>query len=481
MGHRAIKYRSSLYADDAVLFAHPSAQEFRVVAEILKLFGAASGLQVNLGKCSLTPMFGCQDILPMLQAILPCEVTQFPIRYLGLSLSTKKIPKSQLQPLVDKVVAKLPLWQGPVPARGSRLVLIKAVLCSIPVYVLMAEQLPPWAIHELDSTCRRFFWAGADSSDKGKCQVSTEVVCSPKEHGGLDIPNFRLTGYALQLRWLWLQRTAEERAWAELNLKIDPMVRAFFEAPVQVQIGNGKGQRTLFWADRWLQGQPLFDLAPGVNAVPPRIRKRRTVAEALQDRQWIRDVRGSRTVQVIIEFIHLRQRIEATSLDTNPDRFNWRWTANGQYTAWSAYEMLHKGKTYLEGADRIWQHRAPLRVNMFLWLAAHRRLWTADRRHRHNLEATEMCPLYHQELETSDHILVNCSFAKSVWWEVLRWAGCTCPFVPEATLQDWWSHLLRQQAPQRRKGLHTLVMLIAWSLWKERNARVFDSHCLPSS
>ena len=32
------------------------------------------------------------------------------------------------------------------------------------------------------------------------------------------------------------------------------------------------------------------------------------------------------------------------------------------------------------------------------------------------------------------------------------------------------------QVKERRRGLDTLVMSIIWALWKERNARHFDSH-----
>lgn len=82
--------------------------------------------------------------------------------------------------MIEKVAAKLPVWQGPLMPRSSRLVLIKAVLCSIPIYMMMAEQLPPWAMRGLEGICRKFFWEGADASVRGKCMVNWETVCSPR-------------------------------------------------------------------------------------------------------------------------------------------------------------------------------------------------------------------------------------------------------------------------------------------------------------
>lgn len=110
-------------------------------------------------KCSITQIFADENLLPAPQQVMPCWIAEFPVKYLGLPLSTK-ILKAHLHAIVDKVAARLPLWQGPLMPQSSRLVLIKTVLTSIPIYILMAEKLPPWAIDELNNICRRFFWAG---------------------------------------------------------------------------------------------------------------------------------------------------------------------------------------------------------------------------------------------------------------------------------------------------------------------------------
>jgi hypothetical protein len=48
------------------------------------------------------------------------------------------------------------------------------------------------------------------------------------------------------------------------------------------------GTETLFWKDRWLNGQRLEDLAPHVSRlVSKRIVNRRTVADALDNTRWV--------------------------------------------------------------------------------------------------------------------------------------------------------------------------------------------------
>jgi hypothetical protein len=147
-----IKFRCSLYADDIILFIRPSVQEARVVKEILRVFGEASGLKTNLAKCSVTPIFGEEDVLSEIVAILGCQIQEFPIRYLGLQLSTKKLPKAHVHSIVEAVARKLPPSQ--VMARSGRLVWIKSVLRAIPIYSMMVDCLLPWAVREIDAICR---------------------------------------------------------------------------------------------------------------------------------------------------------------------------------------------------------------------------------------------------------------------------------------------------------------------------------------
>lgn len=92
--------------------------------------------------CSITPIFGYEDQLQEFQAVPPCEILSFPIRYLGVRLSTRSLPKSQYRPLIEKVAAKLPAWQGPLLNKSGRLILVKLTLLAMPIYVMVSDKLP---------------------------------------------------------------------------------------------------------------------------------------------------------------------------------------------------------------------------------------------------------------------------------------------------------------------------------------------------
>jgi hypothetical protein len=240
MGTPAVRHHCSLYDDDVMLFMHPDAREARAIRELLRVFGEASGLHTNLAKCSITPIYGSDVSLPQLQQILWCLMSEFPITYLGLPLSTRKIPKARIQATIDSVALRLPPCHGSLMAKSGRLVWIKSVLAAVRIYATIADGLPPWAREEIDSICRRFLWTGTEGSVHGKCMVAWPAVCRPTDLSGLGVPDLHLTGIALQARWLWLRHTNETRAWAELPFSTSREVQTFFNMSTFTIVGNGR-------------------------------------------------------------------------------------------------------------------------------------------------------------------------------------------------------------------------------------------------
>jgi len=127
------------------------------VRQILTIFGEASRLKTNLAKCSITPVYGGEEALDDIVNILGCQEQPFPLKYLGLPLSTKPIPKAHFQEIVEAVARKLPPCHGSLMAKSGRLVWVKSVLRAVPIYAMMGDDLPTWARKEIDAICRKFF------------------------------------------------------------------------------------------------------------------------------------------------------------------------------------------------------------------------------------------------------------------------------------------------------------------------------------
>jgi len=86
-----------------------------------------------------------------------------------------------------------------------------------------------------------------------------------------------------------------------------------FRLAVDCIVGNGES--ILFWKDRWLNGRTINELAPNlIKAIPKRSLNRRTVAEALNNRRWVADIKGARTVQVLEDYLNIWDLVEGVAL-----------------------------------------------------------------------------------------------------------------------------------------------------------------------
>jgi hypothetical protein len=107
-GADPIKFRTSLYADDAALFVRPTLADVTNVHGLLQAFGDATGLKINLQKSQLFPRRCTElDLTPLINNFQG-QLGQFPCKYVGLSLHIGRTRRADEQALIDKIGARLP-------------------------------------------------------------------------------------------------------------------------------------------------------------------------------------------------------------------------------------------------------------------------------------------------------------------------------------------------------------------------------------
>ena len=310
VAHRSAKLRISMYADDAAIFLNPILEEVREVAYILSVFGNASGLLVNVAKSACFPI-RCEDLdLHHTLQFFNCPIKSFPCAYLGLPLHYRKLGRVEVQPLIEKVAARLPTWKGRLLSKIGRLRLVNAVLTSIPVHFLTVFPLQKWALKKIDRVRRSFLWKGAADANGGHCLVRWAKTNRPKKFGGLGILDLELFSRALRLRWLWLEWTEQDRPWVGMEVPCDSVDRQLFRASTVCVVGDGR--KASFWKSSWLDGRAPMDIAPGLFKFA--WRKNRKVREELQDQSWTRGLWRMNTVQEMVEFVTLWDLVQQVTL-----------------------------------------------------------------------------------------------------------------------------------------------------------------------
>jgi len=236
LARRALQHRISLYADDVVIFLRPFASDLEVMLDLLQLFGEASGLKTNVQKSSVLPIQCLEDDKAIIQKQLPYQILDFPCKYLGVPLSLRKLSKAQIQLIIDKIADQLPSWKADLLTRAGRKVLVQSVLTSMLVYLVMAMDLPPWALKAIDKIQRGFLWKGRKDVKGGHCLLACPKVARPQELGGLGISSLQQLGWALRMRWLWLQKTKPDKPWASFAIPVHPAIHSFFSTAIKSEV-----------------------------------------------------------------------------------------------------------------------------------------------------------------------------------------------------------------------------------------------------
>jgi hypothetical protein len=475
--------RASLYADDAAVFIKPIKEDIRVFASTLDAFGEVTGLVTNCNKSLVAPI-RCAglDLHDILQHF-PAKLTPFPMTYLGLPLSVTRLKTVHFMPLEDKIARKLAPWIGQLMAAPGRTVLVKAVLTAIVIYTATSLVLPAEVMKRIDGLRRAFLWAGCDKVTGGKCKINWERVCRPKIMGGLGVLNLGKFASALRLRWLWFEWATPAKPWLGLGTPCDEDDRNLFAAATTVKVGNGN--KACFWKSSWLDGLRPMDIAPSIFKITKR--KDCTVREAITDNFWISQIKFTEgiTPSHIHEFVTLWEKLNGIILDQHtPDRITWKFTNNGSFSTSSAYKMQFEGRTTTPLLKTVWKIWATPKCKFFAWLIIHNRVWTADRLQRRGWPNCGLCPLCNRVQESTAHLFFQCRFSLAVWNSVKAKIGLlditTTDWVHMVSVKEWWSKLTLARSPNR-KGLASLLMIVSWELWKERNSRVFRNVSAPST
>jgi hypothetical protein len=130
------------FADDTLLIGTKSWANVRALRVVLVLFESMSGLKVNFNKSMLVGVNIDDSWLRAAATTLHCKVGKVPFLYLGLPIGGDSRRLSFWEPVVARIRNRLSGWKSRFLSFGGRLVLLKSVLTSLPVYALSSLRLP---------------------------------------------------------------------------------------------------------------------------------------------------------------------------------------------------------------------------------------------------------------------------------------------------------------------------------------------------
>lgn len=225
-----------------------------------------------------------------------------------------------------------------------------------------------------------------------------------------------------------------------------------------------------------------MDIAPSIFQLSKR--KNSTVQEALLDLAWVARINISDGLSVnhLQQFHALWTLLEPIQLHEHvQDDISWNLTNNRVYSATSAYKVQFEGTIPTAMVPAVWSNWAPPKCKFFAWLVMKNRVWTADRLQKQGWPNCGLCQLCKREPESAAHILFKCRYSLRIWAAVKT--GFDVPELNIAiwggfrTVQHWWTSTVLRRG-HRRRAISSLLVLVTWEIWNERNSRVFRSKVL---
>ena len=175
------------------------------------------------------------------------------------------------------------------------------------------------------------------------------------------------------------------------------------------------------------------------------------------------------------------------SLSSKPDMLIWIQNPKGNYTVKSAFRTVTEQHLLAINSDVDWKKirriKAPERVKMLIWRIGANILPTNENLQRKIANLDDLCPLCHQEIESTVHLFLQCSIARALWF------SCCWGFKPEdhscSTSGDIMKLLTdppQTPCPLDESWITTLNMsFVLDEIWRVRNqlvhhGGVIDTH-----
>jgi hypothetical protein len=293
----------------------------------------------------------------------------------------RKLSNKDWKVIEERIEKKLSSWKGKHLSVGGS-VMINYVLSSLAIFMISFFEIPKGVLQKIDYYRSRFFWQGNDHKKKYRL-TRWDIICQPKDQGGLGIHNLELQNKCLLSKWLY-KLINEEGVWQNLlkrkylyNKSITQVDKKqgdshFWSGLMKVKstfldMGSwilNDGEQIRFWEDKWLGNLAFKDKFPSLYAIVRR--KSSTIATVMGSVPLNVSFRRALVGQNLVYWHELCASIVHIQLNPSSDCFRWNYHQNGRFSVRSMYlALINNG--YVERNKYIWKLKMPLKIKIFMW------------------------------------------------------------------------------------------------------------------
>ncbi|KAK9675972.1 hypothetical protein RND81_11G045100 [Saponaria officinalis] len=134
---------------------------------------------------------------------------RIPFKYLGVSISPKRLSVNDCYCLVDKVVERIRSMGAKKLSYAGRVVLISSVLSHLHNYWARIFILPKTVLNKIEAVCRAYLWQGSGKP----ALVSWADICRDKKKWGLGFQRLHQWNVAALGKYVWLIEMKVDHLW----------------------------------------------------------------------------------------------------------------------------------------------------------------------------------------------------------------------------------------------------------------------------
>jgi hypothetical protein len=235
------------FADDTLLLGGANVRTARNFKQELDHYKEVSGSKTNDQKCKVYG-WNCspREMLEITRVLgMEGSTTWDNFKYLGIPIF-KATPKLiHWTPLLDKLKARIQSWGATWLNLAGKIVLLKSVLTSLPIYQNSIMLAPKSIINKIDTLLRIFLWEGGRQTERKLHLVSWEKLKKTILEGGLQIRDVATQNLAMGEKILW-SLVSSKSSWSK-----EVLWKKYFQ---------GKRIRCLECPPKVLKGSPILTL-----------------------------------------------------------------------------------------------------------------------------------------------------------------------------------------------------------------------------
>lgn len=145
------------YVDDTILFLQYSKEDIINLKFILFCYEEMSVMRINYSKSEIFTVGLSEELGQEVANAFNCKLSNFPMKYLGLPISDRRLTMAELSDAAEKMEKRLQTWKCGHLSFGGKSILINSSLTSIPMYTMGFYWIHEGTHQRFDSTRGKFF------------------------------------------------------------------------------------------------------------------------------------------------------------------------------------------------------------------------------------------------------------------------------------------------------------------------------------